>query len=294
MENGNVNGDSHRDKQKFFPIFSKRYKPEVNPLREMIDKVNSTSNKSSPSRKSRLIAKKETPGLTQLVIDAGQKKIGPRFCDECGMLYSPGEPQDEELHRQAHVRLDNVHSVTIWNNPRIIQNFIDVGIIVMVQCNNDSNIILNRLRDFLAWLDSELSATAEVSGVSGSTQRIFLYVYPTKRKKIMKILGCAIVEPLDSNKAGFFLLNPDCSTSADYTKLSAQVGITRLWTDPDYRKKQIATKICDSIRFNSGILGYVVPKDKLAILEPSEDGRRFMLRYSDGKGLSYTYLKKDS
>ena len=59
----------------------------------------------------------------------------------------------------------------------------------MVQCNSDSKLILNRLKDFLAWLDSELSANAEISGEAGSSQRIFFYVFPTKRKKIMKILG---------------------------------------------------------------------------------------------------------
>jgi hypothetical protein len=132
------NGTDGKCEKKFFPIFAKRFKPEVNPLREMIDKVNGSSNKSSPRRKPRLIGKKETPGkyctiacricgwcaivfitcdivigLTQLVLDAGQKKIGPRFCDECGMLYSPGEPEDEELHRQAHVRLESVHSITV-------------------------------------------------------------------------------------------------------------------------------------------------------------------------------------
>lgn len=83
-----------------------------------------------------------------------------------------------------------------------------------------------------------------------------------------------ITEPEDSH------LKPD---------IPATVGITRLWTDQLFRRKQIATRIVDAVRFNSGIPNYVVPKEKLGILEPSEEGRAFMIKYSESKAYSYTY-----
>jgi hypothetical protein len=47
------------------------------------------------------------------VLDAGQKEIGPRFCTDCGLLYSPGDFEDEEEHRKAHNRLENLFTITV-------------------------------------------------------------------------------------------------------------------------------------------------------------------------------------
>lgn len=67
------------------------------------------------------------------------------------------------------------------------------------------------------------------------------------------------------------------------------LGITRLWTDATFRRKQIARRLCDTIRMTSSIPGLIIPKDQLGILEPSEDGKAFMLRYTEGIGRLYTY-----
>lgn len=48
-----------------------------------------------------------------MVLDAGQKEIGPKYCEECGLLYSPGDFVDEEEHRKAHLRLQNTFSVSV-------------------------------------------------------------------------------------------------------------------------------------------------------------------------------------
>lgn len=48
--------------------------------------------------------------------------------------------------------------------------------------------------------------------------------------------------------------------------------------------------MCEIMRFNSGILGYVVPKENFGILEPSDDGRAFMAKFSGGGGAIYTYM----
>lgn len=48
-----------------------------------------------------------------MVLDAGQKVIGPVYCDECGLLYSPGDIEDEQEHRKAHARLNNIFSIRV-------------------------------------------------------------------------------------------------------------------------------------------------------------------------------------
>jgi len=55
-------------------------------------------------------------GLSQALLDAGQKKIGPTYCEECGLLYSPGDYEDEKIHKKAHQRLDNLYSVQVSSN----------------------------------------------------------------------------------------------------------------------------------------------------------------------------------
>lgn len=243
-------------------------------------------------------------GLTQTVLDAGQKHIGPKYCDECDMLYSPGEFQDEEEHHRAHIRMENAFKITLWKDARILFNFPDGCQIIMVQCNVDSKRVMNRLRDFLAWLDSELGAGYEPSGRKHS-ERIFLYVARTTRKNVVRILGCAITEipdllkvstctlvgqPKQSSQGGQSQASFASTEEEEFPQPKIMVGITRLWTDSGFRRKSVASKICDVIRFHSGIPGYIVPKDKFGILEPSEAGRAFMKKYSEYKGALYTYM----
>jgi len=90
----------------------------------------------------------------------------------------------------------------------------------------------------------------------------------------------------DPNSVSAYRLRTD-------TEVSIMVGITRLWTDKDFRKKHIAKRLCEMIRFNSGITGYIVDFDKLGILEPSEDGEAFMYQFTNGTGAAYTYKLVD-
>jgi len=73
----------------------------------------------------------------------------------------------------------------------------------MLEPKTESKVAMNRLKDFLAWLDSELGVGYESSG-SSPNEKIFLYVSPTKRKNTVRIMGknynCAILlYPLSSN-----------------------------------------------------------------------------------------------
>ena len=60
--------------------------------------------------------------------------------------------------------------------------------IIMVQAATDATRVKTRLKDFLAWLDSELGAGYDPSGTKKS-ERIFLYTSRTTRKNVVRILG---------------------------------------------------------------------------------------------------------
>lgn len=43
---------------------------------------------------------------SQYQIDAGQKKFGGFLCNQCGLFYSRGEPEDEAEHDKYHEAKD--------------------------------------------------------------------------------------------------------------------------------------------------------------------------------------------
>ena len=46
-----------------------------------------------------------TGDMEQRMLDAGQKEFGARSCDECGLVYEAGDPDDDRLHEQHHNRV---------------------------------------------------------------------------------------------------------------------------------------------------------------------------------------------
>lgn len=51
---------------------------------------------------------KKKPRMEQMYLDLGQKNFSPITCEECGMLYTPGHPQEEAAHNQHHSGYGNL------------------------------------------------------------------------------------------------------------------------------------------------------------------------------------------
>lgn len=94
------------------------------------------------------------------------------------------------------------------------------------------------------------------------------------------------MESIEQDKVACRALNPEIKDTPINPIL---FGLTRLWTDTDFRRRHVAFKLCDAIRANTKIPGFVVPRHQIGILEPSDDGKAFMSRYTGGKGWLYTY-----
>ncbi|CAL8127425.1 unnamed protein product [Orchesella dallaii] len=287
-------GDAGQHVKKFFPIFDKTFRPrKPDPLQEIqhtLQKCQTQQHHDAKRRKC-LLGKKETPGLTQMILDAGQKEIGPVFCDECGLLYSPGDIEDEKEHRKAHSRLENLFCIRLWKNANIVQEFpTEASMIVQIECSTQSKRVLNTLKDFLSWLDSELGAEYEPCGTQ-SSEKILLYIFRTKRKNVFRVLGCCVVETLEQDKiAARSIDSSNHPRETEFVQKRLLLGITRLWTDAAFRNRHIASRMCECIRFNCGIPGIIMSKDQIGILEPSEDGKAFMMKFTNNTGLQYSYL----
>jgi len=166
----------------------------------------------------------------------------------------------------------------------------DSTLILQVIPSVDGRRVINRLKDFLAWLDSEVAGSDPEASVTASpSSRILLFCARTKRKGKVKILGCIASElPVSSKISSFPLVQDDENHAQSKPKII--VGITRLWVDPSWRRKGVASKMVDTLRFHSGVLGYVVPKESIAILEPSTEGKAFMTKFTEGKGHLYSHI----
>uniref|UniRef100_A0A914EMQ5 N-acetyltransferase ESCO zinc-finger domain-containing protein n=1 Tax=Acrobeloides nanus TaxID=290746 RepID=A0A914EMQ5_9BILA len=62
----------------------------------------SSPNTSRPRSRKRRINVEDDP--SQLMLDAGQKKLGLEHCKECGMVYSVDTIKDVNLHKDFHNR----------------------------------------------------------------------------------------------------------------------------------------------------------------------------------------------
>ncbi|ODM93160.1 N-acetyltransferase ESCO2 [Orchesella cincta] len=286
--------DADQNGKKLFPIFDKTFRPrKPDPLQEIqhtLQKCQMQQHHLAKRRKC-LLGKKETPGLTQMILDAGQKEIGPVFCAECGLLYSPGDIEDEKEHRKAHSRLENLFCIRLWKGANIVQEFpTEACIVVQIDCSKESKRVLNAVKDFLAWLDSELGADYEPCGTQPS-EKILLYLFKTRRKNAFRVLGCCVVETIDQEKISCRPIEfNNAQGNAETDEKRILLGITRLWTDTVFRNRHIASRLCDCIRLNCGIPGIIISKNQIGILEPSEDGKTFMMKYTNNSGVQYGYI----
>ncbi|NXO85441.1 ESCO2 acetyltransferase, partial [Sitta europaea] len=137
----------------------------------------------------------------QMIIDAGQRALGPRPCGSCGMLFAPGIPEDRLQHLRHHRRLREGLRYRGWKQERVVAEFWDGKIILILP--EDPKYALRKAEEVLAIVDAELGFPAgaprehswfsqENSQVSGDHSRfsagplrLYLFVSPAQ-----SVLGC--------------------------------------------------------------------------------------------------------
>ncbi|KAM3932785.1 N-acetyltransferase ESCO2 [Leptodactylus fuscus] len=217
----------------------------------------------------------------QLIIDAGQKRFGPVSCSTCGMIYSASSLEDEAQHVQYHQRLlESIHYVG-WKKERVVAEFWD-GKILMI-CPEDPKYALRKAEEVRELVDTELGFQ-QTSLNSPSRTRTYLYVTNDK-----KIVGCLIAEPI--RQAFRVLAEPPSPENKSTSALDrhrawrcssepqpAICGISRIWVFALMRRKNIASRLVDSVR-SSFIYGSRLTTDEIAFSDPTPDGKLFASSY---------------
>nr|XP_032815273.1 actin cytoskeleton-regulatory complex protein PAN1-like [Petromyzon marinus] len=130
--------------------------------------------------------RKQTDDDEQLIIDAGQTRLGVQTCDTCGMMYSAASPEDEAQHLQFHKRFISTIRFVGWKKERVIGEFPDGKIILVLP--GDPKYALKKVEEVRELVDADLGF--HVAGLRNpSRTKTLLFVSNDK-----KVVGCLIAE----------------------------------------------------------------------------------------------------
>ena len=73
----------------------------------------------------------------QLYLDFGQKNFDSKVCSVCQMMYCPGLPQEETLHRRFHMTFTHGVEFRGWKDERVVASFEGGDRIVCVYSTDD-------------------------------------------------------------------------------------------------------------------------------------------------------------
>ncbi|KAI9142135.1 hypothetical protein BKA69DRAFT_1166267 [Paraphysoderma sedebokerense] len=236
----------------------------------------------SGSSTSQSDARKPTK-FQQLYLDFGQKNQGPISCSECGMSFRRGHEEDEKLHNRHHKAVVGgvdwpgykTEDVVIeFNNDTKMPSGAITDRIVEVSSQSGS-FEKKKLRVVIDTLTTELGSVP-LDDAALSKFKAYLYISEADKKCV----GCVLVESI---KFGYLTLPPESSEISKSIvslsesepninqndlrtngnaeerrenlridlnkKVSAVVGISRIWVSRSSRRQNIATKLLDAVRY---------------------------------------------
>lgn len=254
----------------------------------------------------------------QLCIDAGQADISQRTCNVCGMVFTPGVPDDMTLHRSYHSR-------AVANKDRPPQLFLpDVGRYRVVVDANTSwaremstlfrtgdriiAITSSDTRDQIRTVSHVDSFIASMlNGCAADSRFAVRHVSPSSLDpKIETARNCEQAEWLalmyissDSNDVRGYVLAElvsqaslvqiSCEGLPVYHGLSERLnsdglrtpvcGISKVWVHPEFRRKKIALVMLHCARFHV-THPLQIPVSRVAFTPPTQAGAELALAFA--------------
>lgn len=224
--------------------------------------------------------------LTQVYIDCGQKQFGQVLCNNCGMLYMPGVPEDERQHRQlcqAYVKgIACMNGTVVGGKVVERHNKKRQYIIAQWKPSGQSKHCPSQWPLLAQMIAKDLGMDESTALGHLTTQTVFLYLGSvagnknSNNKHPNHILGAVTIQSI----AKAYRMSSLHDRSLTSTK--AMLGVGMLWTHPVARKTGIATTLVNAAR-NHAVFGMQVPKSMLAFSSPTQAGYDFALQYLNGE-----------
>jgi hypothetical protein len=281
-----------------FSLFKKKSKP--GPPTDALTERNNNANNPPPAQKKKR--------MVQMQLDlVGQHR---KACKTCGMEYIPSNAEDAALHRKFHAMnfggVDFTKSVTDRMRQKQVWSGGD-GSFVAVVGRRDTLALRNRASDVLKVVNTELAAVpisdeelwSQTVPISTSTapsdaekeapalgDRYKVYLYVLGQKCVGVCLAERIQEAyavLDQDDTFEQTITLPMETQSSSISISttadpAMLGISRIWTSKQSRKRGLAKRLLESAR-SDFLYGLTVEKEMVAFSQPTESGGKLARKW---------------
>ncbi|KAJ8676694.1 hypothetical protein QAD02_012481 [Eretmocerus hayati] len=246
---------------RLYPLFAKNYSSD-----KFFDESTSRKRKRATSWQ---LSSKHSKSENQYQIDAGQKLFGATQCNECGIVYHIGDPDDENAHLNYHNSF-KILKFQGWKNERVVYRDPYTSSRIILVEPKDSNLYWKKVTEVLEIVDRDLGLS-DMKLSFYRDKKVYVYV----RDKT--ILGVLVAEHVKNA----FQMIPDllelnCCTSET---TPVKCGVNVVWTAMSHRRQGIATKLVDVLRANY-YYGYIMSVNDIAFSTPTPSGKQFAEKYT--------------
>ncbi|XP_043268994.1 N-acetyltransferase ESCO1 [Venturia canescens] len=263
--NGTKASNNTNSEKKLYPLFEKGYTANIGDENSMANKKKNERG----TKRSWQTSVKGGGAEDQYQIDAGQKRFGATTCNECGIVYQLGDPEDENAHLNYH---NNVKSLKFngWKQERVVwTDPLTNSRIISIE-PGDSKQCWKKVEQVLTVVDEDLGL-AEMELTGYLDKRIYFYV---RDKAILGVLVAENIKVAHRMIPEFADLN--CCSAED---TAAKCGVNVIWTAMSHRRQHIATKLLDILR-TCYFFGYIMSLEDIAFSMPTPSGKIFAEKYT--------------
>jgi GNAT superfamily N-acetyltransferase len=218
----------------------------------------------------------------QLHLDAGQRDLSHRTCAVCDMVYAPGAPGDNALHRRVHARAVAARR----RPPQLDCPKVSVGRVVAtppgarviaVRPGDDGRAKrwIQRVDAYVARQIGEL-APGTADSLDKSHWLAMLYV----SKEHRSVDGYAFFEQASNVRRATVSSDGMCLTKTPFQATGKTLcGVRRVWVAPACRRGGIATMLLNLARTYFHADGRVIPQNMFAFTAPTQVGAFLALNF---------------
>ncbi|KAH6873154.1 hypothetical protein BKA58DRAFT_411006 [Alternaria rosae] len=215
-----------------------------------------------------------------------KKQMTRKTCKTCGMQYIPSNAEDAALHKKFHaMNLGGVDfTKPVVERFRKNQIWSGDGSFIAVVGRKDTLAMRNRASDVLKVVNTELAATSRTAQAN-ATERTTPVSKPRPSAKnpaneALCVGACLAERIWEAYKHGDTVAPHSSSISISTDSDPVALGISRIWTSSQQRKKGIATRLLESAR-SDFIYGLHIEKARVAFSQPTESGGNLARKWSN-------------
>ncbi|KHN85291.1 N-acetyltransferase ESCO2 [Toxocara canis] len=234
--------------------------------------------------------------ITQMTLDAGQRRIGTQRCNKCEMVYDIDCMRDKKAHNEYHNRFTATSwfrvtfaQIDNWKN-ELCFAVVEGGYIFNIKASAKCALKKRLEKVVLECVNKELGYTPDLADVWDKTGLREAWVFISDTEMEYPFIGGILL--VDALKKARRLLNQVSdrsrvsqdaeNESCDQRAVEVHgnlMGVNRVWVHPCVRRKGIAFRLVERARAH--FLGYgILPRERVAFSEPTIDGLAFASKYS--------------